>query len=183
MGETISFHMEPVEFFKSSYFLSGSIGEFNEYEIIDNKDMALKLLFDQDIPCNYMVWSDFFSDLVSEFYLHEDYKKAEKDILDRIKISTQDQVKENIRKRKLYLTRKKQGLVDNIEYDNFLNEVNDECNYMLNMISIYRYLFSFNQDSKLEEIFSIFKKGVMPCGIKKDKKTLVIFNPILLKNS
>ncbi len=38
------------------------------------------------------------------------------------------------------------------------------------MISIYRYLFSFNQDAKLEEIFSIFKKGVMPCGIKKDKK-------------
>ncbi len=41
-----------------------------------------------------------FSDRASEFYLHEDYKKAEKDILDRIKISTQDQVKENMRKRK-----------------------------------------------------------------------------------
>ncbi len=39
------------------------------------------------------------------------------------------------------------------------------------MISIYRYLFSFNQNAKLEEIFSIFKKGIMPCGIKKDKKT------------
>ncbi|WP_214040128.1 hypothetical protein [Photorhabdus akhurstii] len=98
-------------------------------------------------------------------------KQQKKDILDRIKISTQDQVKENMRKRKLYLIRKKQGLVDNIEYDNFLNEVNDKCNNRLNITSIYRYLFSFNQDSKLEEIFSIFKKGVMPCGIKKDKKT------------
>ncbi len=39
-----------------------------------------------------MVWSDFFSDRISEFYLHEDYKKAEKDILDRVKISTHDQV-------------------------------------------------------------------------------------------
>ncbi|MDB6375223.1 hypothetical protein [Photorhabdus bodei] len=68
--------MEPVEFFKSSDFLSGSIEEFNEYEIIDNKDIALKLLFVQDIPSNY------------------------KDILDRIKISTQDQVKEKMRKRK-----------------------------------------------------------------------------------
>ncbi|RAX05908.1 hypothetical protein CKY10_23350 [Photorhabdus sp. HUG-39] len=63
--------------------------------------------------------------MASEFYLHEDYKKAEKDILDRIKTSTQDQVKENMRKRKYYLIRKKQGLVDNIEYDNSLNEVND----------------------------------------------------------
>ncbi len=44
--------MEPVEFFKSSDFLSGSIEEFNEYEIIHNKDRALKLLFDQDVPCN-----------------------------------------------------------------------------------------------------------------------------------
>ncbi|WP_238399099.1 hypothetical protein [Photorhabdus bodei] len=53
--------------------------------MIDNKDRALKLLFDQDIPDNYMVWSDFFSNLVSEFYLHKDYKKAEKDILNRVK--------------------------------------------------------------------------------------------------
>ncbi len=47
--------MEPIEFFKSSDFLSGSIEEFNEYEIIDNKDRALKLLFDQDVLGNYMV--------------------------------------------------------------------------------------------------------------------------------
>ncbi|WP_233420883.1 hypothetical protein [Xenorhabdus nematophila] len=100
----------------------------------------------------------FFSDLISEFYLHEDYKKADKDILDRTKISTEDYVKENIRKRKLYLMRKKQGLTDNVEYDSFLEEVSDECHHMLNMVSIYRYLFSFNEDSKLEKIFSIFKK-------------------------
>ncbi|WP_391528358.1 hypothetical protein [Photorhabdus akhurstii] len=78
MSKIINFHMEPVEFFKSSDFLSGSIEEFNEYEIIDNKNRALKLLFDQDVPCNYMVWSDFFSDLVSEFYLHENYKKQKR---------------------------------------------------------------------------------------------------------
>ncbi|WP_391528370.1 hypothetical protein [Photorhabdus akhurstii] len=38
---------------------SDSIEEFNKYEIIDNKDRALKLLFDQEIPSNYMVWRDF----------------------------------------------------------------------------------------------------------------------------
>ncbi|OCA52377.1 hypothetical protein Phpb_04509 [Photorhabdus namnaonensis] len=51
--------MEPVEFFKSSDFLSSSIEEFNEYEITHNKDRALKLLFEQDIPGNYIVWNDF----------------------------------------------------------------------------------------------------------------------------
>ncbi|MCW7550938.1 hypothetical protein OO184_24175 [Photorhabdus sp. APURE] len=55
MGEIINFYMEPVKFFKSSDFLSGSIEEFNEYEIIHNKDRALKLFFDQDIPGNSMV--------------------------------------------------------------------------------------------------------------------------------
>ncbi|MEK9495109.1 hypothetical protein V2H77_01255 [Photorhabdus sp. P32] len=62
MGEIINFYMEPVKFYKSSDFLSSSIEEFNEYEIIHNKDMALKLIFDQNIPNNYMVWSDFFSE-------------------------------------------------------------------------------------------------------------------------
>ncbi|QXF32021.1 hypothetical protein CE143_01650 [Photorhabdus luminescens] len=59
MSEIINSYMEPVGFFKSSDFLSGSIEEFNEYEMIDNTDRVLKLLFDQDIPDNYMVWRDF----------------------------------------------------------------------------------------------------------------------------
>ncbi|MEK9495105.1 hypothetical protein V2H77_01235 [Photorhabdus sp. P32] len=182
MNETIDFYMEPMIFFKSSDFLSGSSGKLEEYEIIEDKDDAIKLLFDQDVPSSYIIWGDFFSELVSEFYLHDDYKKAEKDILDRTRVSTEDYVKENIRKRKLYLMRKKQGLADNAEYDSFLEEVGDECHYMLNMISIYRYLFSLNKNSKLEEIFSIFKKGFMPCGITEDKK-IVVFNPMVLKNS
>ncbi|MBD2812798.1 hypothetical protein ID853_18460 [Xenorhabdus sp. Vera] len=182
MNETIDFYMEPMIFFKSSDFLSGSSDKLEGYEIIEDKEDAIKLLFDQDVPGQYAIWSDFFSDLISEFYLHEDYKKADKDILDRTIVSTEDYVKENIRKRKLYLIRKKQGLVDNVEYDSFLEEVSDECHYMLNMVSIYRYLFSFNESSKLEEIFSIFKKGFMPCGVTKDKK-IVVFNPMVLKTS
>ncbi|WP_387493209.1 hypothetical protein [Photorhabdus sp. RM96S] len=78
MDEIISFYMEPVEFFKRSDFSSSSIEEFNEYEVIDNKDRALKLLFDQDIPGNYISWSKFFSDRISEFYLHDDYKKQKR---------------------------------------------------------------------------------------------------------
>lgn len=180
MHETIDFYMEPMLFFKSSNFLSGSSDKLEGYEIIEDKEDAIKLLFDQDVPSPYATWSDYFSDLISEFYLHEDYKKADKNILGRIKVSTEDYVKENIRKRKIYLMRKRQGLADNVEYDSFLEEVSDECHHILNMVSIYRYLFSFNENSKLEEIFSIFKKGFMPCGITKDKK-IVVFNPMVLK--
>ncbi|CDL81103.1 hypothetical protein [Xenorhabdus szentirmaii] len=182
MNEVIDFYMEPMIFFKSSNFLSGSSDNLEGYEIIEDKKDAIKLLFDQDVPSQYAIWSDFFSDLISEFYLHEDYKKADKDILDRAKVSIEDYVKENIRKRKLYLMRKKQGLADNVEYDSFLEDVSDECHHMLNMVSIYRYLFSFNESSKLEEIFSIFKKGFMPCGVTKDKK-IVVFNPMVLKTN
>ncbi|PHM45215.1 hypothetical protein [Xenorhabdus miraniensis] len=135
MNEVIDFYMEPMIFFKSSNFLSGSSDNLEGYEIIEDKKDAIKLLFDQDVPSQYAIWSDFFSDLISEFYLHEDYKKADKDILDRAKVSIEDYVKENIRKRKLYLMRKKQGLADNVEYDSFLEDVSDECHHMLNMVS------------------------------------------------
>ncbi|WP_274728861.1 hypothetical protein [Xenorhabdus bovienii] len=170
MNETVDFYMEPMIFFKSFDFLSGSSDKLEGYEIIEDKEDAIKLIFDQDVPSQYAIWSDFFSDLISKFYLHEDYKKADKDILDRTKVSTEGYVKESIRKRKLYLMRKKQGLADNVEYDSFLEDVSDECHHMLNMVSIYRYLFSFNESSKLEEIFYIFKKGFMSCGVTNDKK-------------
>ncbi|MEX0448122.1 hypothetical protein [Xenorhabdus sp. SGI246] len=60
MNETIDFYMEPMIFFKSSDFLSGSSDELEGYEIIENKDDAIKLLFDQDVPNNYAIWGDFF---------------------------------------------------------------------------------------------------------------------------
>ncbi|MBD2800048.1 hypothetical protein ID854_06140 [Xenorhabdus sp. M] len=180
MNKAIDFYMEPMMFFRSTDFLSGYSKKLEGYESINCKENALKVFFAQDLPEPYMIWSDFFSDLISQVYLHKDYEQADKNIPIRMNSSNEDDIKSAIRKRKLFLARKKQGFIDNIEYNTFLAEVSDECHYILHMISLSRYLFPLNKNTKLEEIFSIFKKGLMPCGITKDKK-IVVFNPQILR--
>ncbi|WP_323855478.1 hypothetical protein [Xenorhabdus koppenhoeferi] len=60
MNEKINFYMEPMIFFKSSDFLSGSSEKLEGYEIIEDKKEAVKLLFNQDVPGQYAIWDDFF---------------------------------------------------------------------------------------------------------------------------
>ncbi|TQQ86689.1 hypothetical protein EYS34_19930 [Cronobacter sakazakii] len=95
-------------------------------------------------------------------------------------ISKGDALKENIRKRKAYLLKKKMGLAENKKYEGFISEVSDEAIYMLSMVSTQRYINGIVPGSPLEEIYEIFKAGSMPCGVKKDKD-IVVFNPVVLK--
>lgn len=62
-----------------------------------------------------------------------------------------------------------------------MNEVSDEAIYMLNMIATQRYILGYVKDSFMEDIFNIYKKGCLPCGVKKESEKLVIFNPASLK--
>ncbi|EOC1315348.1 hypothetical protein ACI09C_004464 [Cronobacter turicensis] len=95
-------------------------------------------------------------------------------------ISKEDALKENIRKRKAYLLKKKMGLAENKKYEDFISEVSDEAIYMLSMISTQRYINGIVPGSPLEEIYEIFKAGGMPCGVKKNND-IVVFNPAVLK--
>ncbi|WP_081946724.1 hypothetical protein [Pantoea rwandensis] len=117
----------------------------------------------------YLNWSDFFSTLISDLILDKDYKKSQREILDRSKRLKEDALKNNIRKRKAFLLRKKNGLIDNGDYDSFVNEVTDEAIHMLNWLATQRYLNGYLEGTMLEEIFSIFKKGCMPCGVNRDR--------------
>lgn len=179
MNANIDFYMEPVRFFKEPSYLVGTDDKNSTYEVITDKDKALQLLFSQDVSSEYMIWDDFFSSLISEFILDAEYKSAQEKIINIIR-SESDDVKDAIRKRKQFLIKKKSGLV-NDEYEKFLSEINDECHHMLMMISVHRCLRGFESSSKLEEIFSIFKSGAFPCGVKKNQE-LVVFYPSILKS-
>ena len=50
------------------------------------------------------------------------------------------------------------------------------------MTSAQRYLLGEEKVSILKSIFDIFKTGCLPCDVKKEKKEIVIFNPIKLKD-
>ncbi|MDO6409775.1 hypothetical protein [Pantoea phytobeneficialis] len=176
-------YMEPVVFVNDALFLSGTNDPLGNYDVIADPKKARELLFEQNLDESYLNWSDFFSTLISDLILDKDYKNSQKDIMDNSKKLKSDALKDNIRKRKAFLLRKKNGLADNDDYDLFVNEVGDEAIHMLNMVATQRYLKGYQEGTMLEEIFSIFKKGCIPCGINRDRKTLSVFNPIVLKTS
>ncbi|MDE1479249.1 hypothetical protein KKI90_15005 [Xenorhabdus bovienii] len=182
MKDKSDFYIEPMRLIASPEFLSGIIGNAEGCLLIDNKDDALNLLFSQHIPDSFAIWQDFFAGIISTFCLHPDYRQAEKDIQAGMVEKNADMDKDNIRKRKLQLMRRKQGLSAQTEYEFFLEEVSDECWYMLNMISIHRYLHPSKPNEQLEQMFSIFRQGLMPCGVTKEQK-IVVFNPMKLKNA
>lgn len=181
MNDYIDFYMEPIRFLKNPDFLSGVNVASLKQEVITDKNHALDLLFSQELPSDYLVWDDFFSSLTSDIILNGNYKPAQDTITKQIRAESADSLKEAMRKRKAFLIRKKNGLFDNREYDIFLNEVSDECNYILMMVSIQRLLRKEVVENKLEELFSIFKAGGLPCGVKKQNSEIVFFNPATLK--
>ncbi|EKY3120268.1 hypothetical protein SMY46_001694 [Cronobacter turicensis] len=172
--------MEPMLFSRKPEFLAGSNGDVLNLENIDDEKLALHLLFDQQLPEQYLVWSDFFAEITSELFLNPLYKESQEAIKNQMMISKGDALKENIRKRKAYLLKKKMGLAENKNYEDFISEVSDEAIYMLSMISTQRYINGIVSGSPLEEIYEIFKAGGMPCGVKKNND-IVVFNPAVLK--
>ena len=176
----VDVYMEPVLFSRKPDFLAGSNGDILNLENINDEKLAVHLLFDQQLPEQYLVWSDFFAEITSELFLNPLYKESQEAINKKMMISKEDALKENIRKRKAYLLKKKMGLAENKKHEDFMNEVSDEAIYMLSMISTQRYINGIMSDSPLEEIYEIFKAGGMPCGVKRNKG-VVVFNPVILK--
>ncbi|EOC1336418.1 hypothetical protein ACI09U_004228 [Cronobacter turicensis] len=159
--------MEPMQFSRKPEFLAGSNGNVLNLENIDDEKLALHLLFEQQLPEQYLVWSDFFAEITSGLFLNTLYKESQEAIKKQMIISKGDDLKENIRKRKAYLLKKTMGLAGNKKYEDFINEVSDEAIYMLSMVSTQRYINGIVPGSPLEEIYAIFKAGGMPCGVKK----------------
>jgi hypothetical protein len=181
MNSQKDFYMEPILFINNASFLSGTGESLAGVDIISDSEEARRLLFEQNLAAPYVCWNDFFSELVSNIILEKNYNASQKDILDNSKKMKEDSLKDNIRKRKAYLLRKKNGLSENTFYGDFVKDVSDEAIYMLNMVATQRYLYGLKSNSVLEEIFMIFKAGCLPCGYNNDKKTLAAFNPFSMK--
>ncbi|SHO59241.1 hypothetical protein [Vibrio quintilis] len=174
------FILEPALFIDCDKYMSGAKKIITNIEVIDDQHLALQLLFEQEVPNGYGIWSDFFSDLVSSIILDKNYKFFQEEITNEVRLIKGNNSKNSIRERMKYLKLKKQGLIKDESYREFLDEISDECSYMLSMISLNRYINDFVEDSIFEKIFEIFKSGMIPCGINKDNK-IVVFNPSLMK--
>ncbi|EOC1315347.1 hypothetical protein ACI09C_004463 [Cronobacter turicensis] len=68
--------MEPMLFSRKPEFLAGSNGDVLNLENINDEKLAVHLLFDQQLPEQYLVWSDFFAEINSELFLNPLYKES-----------------------------------------------------------------------------------------------------------
>ncbi|ELQ6126508.1 hypothetical protein R2255_003529 [Cronobacter dublinensis] len=68
--------MEPMLFTRKPKFLAGHGNNNFKVDYINDKKLALHLLFDQGLPKEFMVWSDFFAEITSALILHPMYKES-----------------------------------------------------------------------------------------------------------
>lgn len=72
----VDVYMEPMLFSRKPEFLAGSNGDVLNLENINDEKLAVHLLFDQQLPEQYLVWSDFFAEINSELFLNPLYKES-----------------------------------------------------------------------------------------------------------
>lgn len=175
-------YLEPISIAFTDEFLNGTSQELLGYEFVNNYQEALDLFFEQNLPKEYLVWHDFWDNYTSYIYKNPKFQEAQKQITDEIKLVFPNSEKQAIHKRLVFLKLKKQGITFNENFIKFKEEVEDDLFEILRIISIQRFLYE-KADPILEEIFYIIQKGCFPCGIKTDKKSIVVFNPLNLKNT
>lgn len=175
------FILEPVAFSETKGFLYGSDNIVNDYQIITDRNLALRLFFEQNLPEKYAVWSDFLTDISQHIFDSSKYRESKDFIKTQMRSNQSGINKEAINKRMLYLNLKKNKENKYVELIDFLNEVGSECVYNLELVSSQRYIFGYDGDSIIEGIFEIFKQGMMPCGYNKEIKKMVVYNPVELR--
>ncbi|AOM41328.1 hypothetical protein [Xenorhabdus hominickii] len=171
------FVIEPMNFLLSEKLLFGTpCAQLESYLEISDLELALTLAFEQILPNGYVVWSDIIDNSIGKFRLSNEYDDADEYLNDIEEVFSTHQSKISI------YYRKKKVKKENSDYDDFYFEVLDEIYYQLKMLSIQRYILGEQKESILEKIFEIYKEGLYPCGMSKDKK-MAVFNPIILKSS
>ncbi|MGJ0639004.1 hypothetical protein [Xenorhabdus bovienii] len=170
------FITEPMRLLFLDDLLSGRGSLSQDVILLEDKDKSTQLSLSQNLPDEYLVWQDLIENSVGEFSLKDNYSEAE-DYLEDI-----DEEYGDLQEEKILTYRKAKIKKTNTEYDDFYFEVLDEIYYQLKMLSIQRYILGYQKESILEKMLEIYKKGLYPCGMTKDKK-IVVFNPLVLKNS
>ncbi|MBS9439968.1 hypothetical protein EAE91_23330 [Photorhabdus noenieputensis] len=171
------FVIEPMAFLLSEKLFSGVLSnQSSRYLEIHDPELALTLSFEQLLPDGYLVWLDLIENSISKFRLRSEFNEANEYLNDISKEFSVHYDKISI------AYRKKKIKKENSDYDDFYFEVLDEVYSQLNMLSIQRYILGEQKESILEKIFEIYKEGLYPCGMTKDKK-IVAFNPMILKTS
>ncbi|AIA73057.1 conserved hypothetical protein [Pectobacterium atrosepticum SCRI1043] len=168
------FIVEPIEFaFTKGLFKGLCDVSFNDVVIIKNIDDAIEFAFEQNLPSNYKVWNDIIESYREELREHTNFQNA----LDFINNKLEFFQHQNSSLHLEY--RKKKIKKSNSKHDDFIfSESKEDAYFVLSTIAINRYLNNFIDDGFLERLFSIYKSGGWPCGMKRD--SIIVFDPAVL---
>ncbi|STC96856.1 Uncharacterised protein [Cronobacter universalis NCTC 9529] len=64
----VDVYMEPMLLSRKPELLAGSNGNVLNLENINDKKLALHLIFDQQLPEQYLVWTDFLLRLLPNYF-------------------------------------------------------------------------------------------------------------------
>lgn len=174
---------EPLKFFYSKNFLSGcsDIDILKNYNFASSFEEAENLRFEQLLSNDFFIWSDFYELLLSntiEKLSTSQYQDVANVVSDKMKEIGKGYVKDRIKERKDFLTKKRNNLLTehDINREKIIESFSLDCQGDLEMIAINRLLYGNSIDIFWEKIFKIYKNGLIPCGIKKSGE-IIVFNP------
>ena len=170
---------EPIQFFNSSYLLSGKYEDIlpKNTEIIKSLDLAMELENEKEIlPDGYQIWSDAISAAVATFYCTDKAKDGE-ELIEPEAGQAWAAVEQYFRE--LQLKKIKKTIT---EKESFWLIVSYDILEILKSVSLGRYVFGENGVPFLEGVYKVFKAGFYPCGIKNDG-SIVAFDVTVLRDA
>lgn len=159
----LKYIIEPIEFLFGSEIFKGLTESAGKgFILIEKITDAYKYAFEQQLPPGYKVWTDVVENYRSTLRSNVKFDEAYEFINHEL-ISLQEKNKES-----LLEYRKKKVKKINTAYDDFkFPEAMQDAFFVLSTVAIRRYLDNSKKENDLEVIFSIYKAGGWPCGMKK----------------
>ena len=169
-------YLEPINFIYSDDFFKGFEHlTLENVKVIKSLSDAMELAFEQLLPKNSIVWSDFIDEIRLQLRNNSQFKEAQQIVDDYALLQQSENKKEYVEYRKKILKK------ENTKYDDFVySEAKEHASHVLITLAIQRYLNETPCNSILEDLFTIIKQGGWPCGISRNN-TIYVFNPKNLK--
>jgi len=178
MSET-SYFLEPIQFFNSSYFLSGKFEDMlpENTEIIKSLVLAMELENEIEmLPDGYQVWRDAITEAGAMRYCTDKGMEGDELLdpeLEGAWVAVEPYLKELQKKKLKKIITEKEIFWFVLAYD--ILEI-------LKSVSVGRYVFGENGEPFFEGVYKVLKAGFYPCGIKNDG-SLVAFDPSVLQDA
>ncbi|WP_026871490.1 hypothetical protein [Inquilinus limosus] len=170
------FYLEPIRFLYDPGLFSG-IGTRMppNAEVVTSLETANSLAFSQHVPDDFVIWTDFCDDIARRLRADPAFDQAQA-IVGTEALNLQKAHLPRFKEFRWKLVRKTASDLDKFRF----SDASDDAHHMLSLISVGRLIFGLENLDILERIYEIYRRGGWPCGIRKDGRTMMVFDPSVL---